>query len=228
MGKDFIPATDGGLLAFAANLSALIAADPAAYGLSVPIAALLATKQSAYAAALRAATDPATRGGATVFAKDAARADLVAYCRLLNRAIQGNLTVTGAQRHALGLTVRDASPSPIPPPADAPWISIDSTRCNTVTLRLLDPARPTRRAKPKGVDGIALFSHVGPTPPPDEAHWRFEGNATRTAVDIVLPAGTPPGARVWFTAYYFNHRKQRGPAAPAAGTHVAGGAVMAA
>ena len=35
-------------------------------------------------------------------------------------------------------------------------------------------------------------------------------------------------AKVWFTAYYFNHRKERGPAAPANGCHIAGGAAKSA
>src|SRR4051794_2282711 len=114
---DFIPSSDADLLAFGANFSTLITANPTSYGLSAPIATTLAAKQAAYAAALEAATNPSTRGGSTILAKDEARSDLVAYCREVARAVQGTMTVTNQQRYDLGLTVREAEPTPIPPPA---------------------------------------------------------------------------------------------------------------
>src|SRR3954471_21610221 len=109
MTTDFIPRSDQDLEAWATNFSSLITAGPTAYGLTAAIATTLAGKVAVYSAALAAATNPATRGGATVLAKRTARGDLVAYCRQLARAIQGNLTVTDAQRYALGLTVRDTA-----------------------------------------------------------------------------------------------------------------------
>ena len=92
----------------------------------------------------------------------------------------------------------------------------------------MDPANPTRRGKPAGVDGLSVFSFVGTSAPTDEANWKFEGNTTRTVVDVLFPATVVPGAKVWFTAFYFNARKQRGPAATAVGTNIAGGSAMAA
>jgi hypothetical protein len=46
-------------------------------------------------------------------------------------------------------------------------------------------------------------------------------------VDVVFPSADP-GAKVWFTAYWFNERKQRGPAATPAGINIPGGGAMAA
>ena len=62
--------------------------------------------------------------------------------------------------------------------------------------------------------------------PPEE--WTFEGVASKTMIDITFPAGTAAGAKVWFTAFWFNSRKQNGPAASPVTTNVPGNAAMAA
>ena len=228
MPTDFIPSGDQALRAFAENFSALITANPTSYGVTAAIATVLAGKYSAYETALAAATAPETRGGSTVLAKDIARLDLVSYCRAVARAVQGSMTVTNQQRYDLGLTVRDAEPTPIPPPAMAPGIIIGATSGNTGGLRLIDPANPTRRGKPPGVEGASVFSYVGASAPAELTDWTFEGNTTRTAVQVLFPATTPPGAKVWFTAFWYNPRAQRGPTATPVTANVPGGGAMAA
>lgn len=226
MGTNFIPSTDAGLLAWGLNYSTLVSANPVLYGLTAPIATTLAAKQAAYAAALTAATDPSTRGGATIFAKQTARKDLVAYCRLTARTIQGTITVTNAERYALGLTVRDVLPSPIPPPASAPDIDIISVSGRTVKIRLHDSTSSARRGRPPGVAGASLFSHVGPTPPAALSDWRFEGNVTRTTIGIVFDAEVANGATVWIAAFWFNAKTQAGPTSSPISTNVPGGLTM--
>ena len=227
MPTDFIPASDADLLSWGSNFSTIITGNPTSVGLTAAIATTLASKYSAYANALAAALAPETRGGSTVFAKDVARADLVAYCRLLARAIQGTLTVTNQQRYDLGLTVRAAEPTPIPAPAFAPGLDVLSTAGTTVRVRLHDTANPTRRGKPYGVAGAAVFSYVGAAAPVSLSEWKFEGNATRTRLDVLFPAETPPGAKVWLAAYWFNPRLQAGPACNPVGANVPGGGASA-
>src|SRR5687767_1028356 len=99
MAADFIPANDAAFDAWADNFSDRITANPTSYGLTAAIATTLAGKVTAYTNALATATNPATRGGSTILAKDLARADLEPYCRQLARAIQGTLTVTDQQRY---------------------------------------------------------------------------------------------------------------------------------
>ncbi|MBC7785462.1 MAG: hypothetical protein H7144_16640, partial [Burkholderiales bacterium] len=57
------------------------------------------------------------------------------------------------------------------------------------------------------------------------AGWTFQGNASKNVVDIVLPDGTAPGAKVWFTAFWFNNRKQSSPNTDPVSTNVQGGGV---
>jgi hypothetical protein len=221
--QDYIPDDDQGLNTFAANFSTLISADPAGYGLLSSDATLYLSKQSTYAEALTAATDPSTRGGSKILAKDIARRDLVNFTRLLVRTIQGTPTVTDQQKYDLGITVRDVSPSPIGTPGFAPTVLVKSVQNTSVDIRLIDAANPTRRGRPTGVDGAAIFSATGAAPPPaGSAGWKFEGNASRMQVKVTFPADTAPGTRVWLAAYYFNPRKQPGPLSAAAGTNLPG------
>ena len=227
MADDFIPGSDLAFLAWGRNYSEYVTAHAVAVGLSASIATTLAGKFTAFESALETATNPATRGGAAVLLKDEKRADFEAYCRLTARAVQGTLTVTNTQRYDMGLTVRAAS-GPIGAPAFGPDIDVKTVSGTTVRARFHDPANPTRKGKPSGVAGLSVFSHVGPTPPVAESDWKFEGNATRTTLDIVFPADTTPGAQIWLTAFYYNPRMQRGPAATPVTTRLPGGAAMAA
>ena len=79
-----------------------------------------------------------------------------------------------------------------------------------------------------GVDGASVFSFVGAAAPTDESAWKFEGNTTRTVVNVLFPNTVAAGAKVWFTAFWFNPRAQRGPASAPVGTNIPGGGAMAA
>ena len=228
MPKDFIPSTDAGKLAWTSNYATLVSAGPIPLGLTAGIATLLATKQALFASTMAAAIDPSTRGKATVFAKNAARKDLIAYCRLTARTISGNMSVTNATRLALGLTVPQAVIGPIPVPATAPDIDVVSVIGRTVKLRLHDSTSGTKRGKPAGVAGASVFSFVGAAAPSDSTLWEFEGNVTRTTFDVVFADSVASGAQVWFTAFWYNPRANKGPGSPAVGTNIQGGAAMAA
>jgi hypothetical protein len=227
MAIDYIPRSDADLLAFALHYSGLITATPTAYGLTALIATTLSGKVSTYQTAYTAAVGPNTRGPAAVLAKVEARKDLVEYIRTTAKQIQGTMTVTNAQRQALGLTVA-SHPSPIPPPAFKPSIDIVSVSGNTVRIRIHEDGQPTGRGRPPGVDGISLWSAVGASAPTSESDWTNEGITTKTVIDVNFPATVTPGSKVWFTAFYFNPRKQNGPAADPVGTNIAGGGAMAA
>ena len=223
MRTDFLPASDADLLTWSAGFSQKITLNPTSYGLVAANATALASLQSTYATNLAAAVDPETRGGSTVLAKDQARVNLVAYIRLLARAIQGTIAVTNQQRYDLGLTVRNTHPAPIPAPAFAPSVDVRSAAGCTVKIRLHDPANPTRRGKPLGVAGASVYSFVGATAPAELTAWKFEGNCTRTTVLVSFPADTAPGSKVWICACWFNPRAVAGPTSVPVGTNLPGG-----
>jgi hypothetical protein len=225
---DFLPARDAELVTWSTNFNTRVTAAPTTYGLTAAQATAYDALHDAFVAAYNAASSDAGNSTSAIITKDDARAALKANARMLARIVQATPTVTNTQKSDLGLTVRDADPSPIPPPDAAPGLDVVSVSGNTVRIRLHDTANPTRRGRPDGVAGAAVFSYVGAAAPSDPGAWKFEGNTVKTTVDVVFPGATAPGAKVWFTAFWFNPRAQSGPACAPVGTNIQGGAAMAA
>lgn len=222
----FLPNRDAALLAWSLNFSTKITAAPTTYGLTSAQATAYATLHTAYGAAL-AACAPGERSKSLVAAKNTARAALKTSARLLALLVQGTASVTSAMKLDLGLNVRQA-PSPIPPPAHAPALDILSVNGRVVSIRLHDSTDASRRGKPAGVFGAAVFSYVGATPPESTADWTFEGNMGKTRVDVTFPESVAAGAKVWLAAFWFNGSKEAGPTCAPVGTNVQFGGLMAA
>jgi hypothetical protein len=221
----FFPSRDDALLAWSLNFKTLITAAPTTYGLTAPLATAYGTLHTAYATTLSAATDPSTRTKSTVAAKNTARTNLKNNARLLANLVNGTASVTDAQKIELGLNVR-ATPTPIPPPSNAPAIEVVSVSGWTAKIRLKNTESSGSRGKPVGVLGANVFSHVGATPPSDIGAWKFEGGTGRvTKVDVVFPNTLAAGTTVWLTAFWFNGRKQSGPACAPVSCNLPGGSV---
>jgi hypothetical protein len=118
-----------------------------------------------------------------------------------------------------------SAPSPIPPPADAPGLDILSVSGWTVKIKLHDTASSAKRGKPPGVTGASIFSFVGAEAPADIGSWQFEGNTGKTKGTVTFPNTLAAGAQVWITAFWFNGRKQSGPACAPVPTNLQGGGV---
>jgi len=221
----FLPNTDAALLAWSLNFSTLVSASPTTYALSAAQATAYAALHTAYATAL-AACDPTHRTKSIVSTKNAAKAALRQNARMLGGIVELTASVTNAQRLQLGLTIK-TPPTPSPIPAAAPGLDVLATSGWTATIRLHDTASTAKRGKPPGVAGASIFSWVGSgTAPLDVSAWKFEGITGRVnKVDIVFPNTLAPGAKVWFTAFWFNGRKQSGPACDPVSTNLQGGGV---
>jgi hypothetical protein len=219
----FLPNTDAGLLAWSLNFSTLISAGAVSYGLTTAQATAYATLYTAYGTAL-AACDKAIRTKSAVSTKNVAKANLKTDARLLANLVNGTSTVTNAQKLSLGLNVR-STPSPVPVPSAAPGLDVLSVSVWTVKIKLHDSSSSAKRGKPPGVTGASVFSFVGAAAPSDIGSWQFEGNTGRTTIDVAFPNSTAAGAKVWLTAFWFNGRKQSGPACAPVSTNLQGGSV---
>jgi hypothetical protein len=227
MRTTFLPSGDAALLAWSNNFNTLITATPTAFGLTAALATAYGTLHTAYATAL-AACEPSIRTRGAVAAKNTARTNLKNDAKLLANLVYGTATVTNAQKLTLGLNVR-ATPSPIPVPSDPPSLTIKSVRGRTVKIKLSDSTSSAKRGKPPGVSGASVFSFIGATASDDISLWKFEGNTGRTVMEVAFPPATVGGAQVWLTAFWFNGRKQSGPATDPVTTYLqAGGVSMAA
>lgn len=228
MSSTFPPGREGDLITSSANFGTKITATPLIFGLSAPQATSFNAVQVSFVSAHTVANDPLTRSHANIIAKDAAKSALLASYRQLAGIVQRFPGTTNFMRAELGIPLRSAEPTPIPPPASAPLVAIKSAVGRTLTVRLIDIANPTRRGKPAGVSGAAVFSFVGTgtgAPPADLSNWKFEGNTGRTTVGIVFPSSVASGATAWVIAYWFNPRKQAGPASDPISANLPGGSV---
>ena len=116
-------------------------------------------------------------------------------------------------------------PSPVPAPSSAPQLEIGVVSGYTVKIKLHDSTSGSKRGKPAGVTGASVFSFAGATPPTDISNWKFEGNTTKTAVDVAFANTLAGGSQVWLTAFWFNAKSQSGPACAPVNTFLQGGSV---
>jgi len=217
------PATDTGLLQWAQNIVTLVTPTPANYGLVAGDVTTFTALVTSYSTAL-AGCDPALRNKSAVVAKNTARTALKAGASLLVNKVYASPTVTDAQKTALGVPPR-RTPSPVPAPTSKPGIVVKSVSGRTVSIKLSDTSSSAKRGKPPGCSGASVFTFIGTAPSTDISLWKFEGNTGRTTVEISFPPGTAGGTQVWVTAFWFNGRKQSGPAAEPVTTFLQAGGV---
>ena len=224
-----IPTKDSALVDWSTNANTRLTAAPATYGTTAAVATQYDTLHDAFVAAynnLVAARAAGTRSESLTALKDGAKFALLNFARPLYKQIQSNTSVTAAAKIELGVVVPDVEPTPSPVPGFAPGLSVVSVNGRLVRIRLFDPANPTRRRIPGGVNGAIVMSHIGPTAPTDPGAYKMEGPTARTTIDVLFPESAVPGTLVWLTAVWFNERKQMGPACAAVGTNINYGGSM--
>ena len=177
---DYIPGPDASFQAWQSNFVTYANANLAALGLTAadmtPITAAQTPWQNGFTAHIAAVN----AAKAAKQAKDEARAAYVGVIRPLVRRLQASALVSDAERASLGITVK-AEPTPIGAPTTAPIASIECGNRLQQTIRFVDSATPTKKAKPAGVMGVEIWNKVGTTPPANENELRF------VAVDTNAP-----------------------------------------
>lgn len=226
MARDFLPSREGDLVTWLNNFQAKINSAPTSYGLTAAMATANGTLTTSFINSLNIARAEATRSPMNITLKNTAKRAVIDNVRMLARLVQGTPTVTPAQKQDLGLNPRDVIPSPIPAPGSAPQLTIVSVNGHLVRVRLSDPANPSRRGIPDGINGAIVMSYVGETAPTDPSLYKMEGPVSRTTVDVLFPNTLAAGTTVWLTAVWFNERKQLGPACAPVATNINYGGSM--
>ena len=211
MSHGYLPSTDAGLNSWAQNFLALVSPEPAVWGLSAAQVASLTTVINEYSTTLATATEPSTRTKVAVANKNTARAAMLLQIRAAVHLIQAQTTVTPGQKTALGITVADRVPSPVPPPATRPVINAGILKSRSLEVHLADELTPSRKARPAGAAGAEVYSWVGTgAPPMDLELWRYEGLATRWRFVLDFE-DTDSGKSVTIAARWINAKGQTGP-----------------
>lgn len=186
MTTPYIPAKDADFLAWLDNFDDLTAINFAAYGLTGGEAATITTQRTNYDAAFLAATNPATRTPVTVATKDTTKATALATVRPLAQKIRNNPAVSDPDRVALGLTVPDTSPSPIPAPITFPLLDLLRATPGQHWLQYRDSDTPTAKAKPFGALGMELWQVIGVAPGVDPDLASYIGTVTKSPLSVTL------------------------------------------
>lgn len=214
-----VPTKDSSLLNWATNFNTRGVASPVTFGLTAAQMTAFTGVFNSFVTAYNAANVPGARSKSLTSAKDDAKAALLLEARSLYALVSANVTVSNANKDLIGVNVK-AKPTPIPPPSAAPALDIVSVLGKTVKIRLHDASNASKRGKPAGVKGAAVFSYIGATAPSDPSQWSFEGNTTQTLFDVAFPISAAPGAQVWLMAMWFNERAQSGPGCTPVGANL--------
>jgi hypothetical protein len=211
--KDYIPDPDGDFHQWQKNLVDLIAADPAAYGLTPAEATQLTSLQTTWRTAYHSHITAHNNAQAAAETKEESRDGLESGIRILVRKIQANPSVTDAQREQLGITVPDKIKTPLseqivletPPPV----IQAKCTGPKTVRIDWYPTQAPGEsEALPQGIDGIGIWVAEGGIPA-DPGMWRFLAMDTNSP--YIHNAGNAATVTLAYKAQWFDRRKRVGP-----------------
>jgi hypothetical protein len=209
MASDYIPGPDGSFDAWQVNFTSYVSANTAALGLLPADVTPLTDAQTAWTPAYSGHMTAAAAAASARQAKDDERAVFEGAIRPLVKRLQASATVTDAQRLAMGITVRDASPTPVGPPTTRPVANIDTSERLRHTVHFTDEASPTSKAKPAGVMGCEVWVKVG-EPPSVPSELTFLALDTRTPY-VADYASTDAGQSAHYMLRWVNSRGEKGP-----------------
>ncbi len=207
---DTIPPSDADFDAFQKQFVAAVAANPAKYGLTLADVTALQAAQTAWASAFPAHLQARTAATTATRTKEAARTALEKDVRAATHKMAGTATVDDAARTAAGLKPLVAKHTAADVPATRPIGRLEATGHATLTLHFADSATPNRRAKPHGVHGAEIWSHVGDPAPADPASYTFLALDTRTPYVDEHPAADA-GKSVYYLIRWQNTKGEAGP-----------------
>ncbi|HYE20693.1 MAG TPA: hypothetical protein VEA69_19760 [Tepidisphaeraceae bacterium] len=221
-----IPLKDSALAAYSTNVDARLAASGASvYGLSPELVARYAAAHAAYLGAFTAMTLARAAGDwseSQTAAKNATRDVLIGCARQVYATVQADGRVRDPDKVLLGVHVRSAKRTRIPPPVDQPALSVRAVRERTVSLGVDNGAGK----RPAGAVAARVYRFVGPAYPADFAAWTFAGATSDGRLDVAFPADLPGGTRVWLCAAWVNRKQEPGPTGAPVTTVLQGGGTL--
>lgn len=211
------------------NFSAVLTADPTVYQQTPAVALQVKGVVDAYVDALDTLTEARANGVRSeqqTATRNSKRTEMLDLLRPIYAYVQDSTAISDAAKIALGVHVKSTKPTPQPVPQFAPLTTVVKVNGSIVTLRMANPEEPDSNARPIYTAGISVFSYVGENPPAQASDFRFEGSTGQTTIDVALPPTVAAGATVWFTCFYFNNRKESGPACTPIRTTIGAGTNM--
>ncbi len=227
MARNFYFGKDATMASGSASFSALINADPSAFGLSDAQALAYGQIDAALQIAYHAAITPSTRSPVAIAGKNVAMKAMQRMASNLSGLIHSMGTATDAQLISLGLLPRPKRTRRKVPDAP-PMVRVISVTGRVVKIRVCDKDSSTGRSKPFGARLSQIFSYVGEEPPADSRAYHFEGFSSRTTTQITFPNEVASGATVWLSASWMSARGESSIASVPIRFTLTGGPIVAA
>jgi hypothetical protein len=205
---DYIPKKDSALLLWVANFVNVVSANATDWNISSEEVSGLSDARTNFADLLGQAESP-LRNKVIVAQKNAARSALISGIRALVNFKLRNPVITDAQRLAMGLHVRDTTPTSVPVPTTRPELNIDVLDARRLKLLFRDMGSESK-AKPYGVNGAVVVYDVLDTPPTSINSLVRNVLATRTPYVLEFDE-SERGKRVYFAICWQNKKGKRGP-----------------
>lgn len=220
MGANYLPSQENALDAWLNNFKTLIAASPTTYGLVAGDATALTAAFTSWHAAFLAATNPPTRTKSTVETKNIQKANILGLVRNYAATIRANIAVAPGAKIDLGLHVKDVMPTPVPPPATQPVLTITEPMRGAQALKIRDAVGGDRRAKPAGAAGVLLFRNVGTEAVTDYNQCAFMIFSGKT--DLMAEFAPADNGKVaTYFARWTNSKGEMGPWSPGVSMQIA-------
>jgi hypothetical protein len=205
---DYIPKKDSELVPWSANFTEKVVENAAAWEIPANEVVDLQTDNDAFATLQKKADSP-SKTAVIVAEKNAARDTLVTKIRSLANFRLKNPVITDAERVALGLHVRDTTPSTIPVPTTRPEIDIDVVDFRRLKVLFHDMGSDSK-AKPYGVIGAVIVYAVLDAPPADISALSRSVLATRTPHTLEFTE-EERAKTVYIATCWQNEKGERGP-----------------
>ena len=211
MPGSYIPLKIAIYAAWMLNFSTKLTAAPATYGLVAGDASAVAAQYSVFSAAYAISSAPATRTSVTVANTQTSRNALSILVRNYARIILANSGVADSDKTALGLTIKDTHPTPIPTPGTSPVIAFVGATPGQLTLTFRDTGSSLKsRSKPAGVTALQMFILFATTAPATPDATPFFGLVTRSPFAVDVPPADV-GKDAWIYGRWLNAKGKPGP-----------------
>lgn len=210
MANDYIPADDAGLKEFALNFVSTITGAETSFGLVAGDTTALDAAADAFVAAHNTNSTAQNASRVARQNKDIAATALRDALRSAARRVQAAPATSDAHRVALGLTVRDETPTRVAPPSSQPSVFVNTANRLQHVISFNDANTPTSRAKPLGVLGCEIHRKIGGTAPLSLAECEFVAMDTKTPY-IAEYGSAQGGVLVHYIARWVNRNGEAGP-----------------
>ena len=210
MAKDFIPDTDAEMETWATQFAAGTKANMAALGLTQAQVDAVGAGLTQWIASRTAQETAKATWHTTVTAQAKTREGFEATIRSTAKTINGVPGVDNALRALAHLPAHDAVRTAVGVPTTKPIGRLESKTHYTVIIHFVDEETPHRTAKPAGVHGCRIYSHVGAPAPADITGYTFLALDTRTPYTDVHPAADA-GKTVFYLLQWENTKGASGP-----------------